>query len=206
LEEIPVEKLRQVAQEIMARESRAKLKIYVTPVCYLARHCEIRAVSQPYKIHGVHRQSQPTKTTEGTFMRFKNSMAGILLCGAMSAVSLMAQDGNIVATGTFHGDAHHTTGRATVYHTPKGEVLRITHFKTSDGPNTHVLLIAADDAKDDQNIFKENLDRVELGPLKGTEGDQNYSIPAGTDLSKYKTVAIYCERFNVTFGAAPLQK
>ena len=62
------------------------------------------------------------------------------------------------------------------------------------------------DAKDDQNIFKENLDRVELGPLKGTEGDQNYSIPAGTDLSKYKTVAIYCERFNVTFGAAPLQK
>lgn len=47
---------------------------------------------------------------------------------------------------------------------------------------------------------------AELGPLKGTEGDQNYSIPAGTDLSKYKTVAIYCERFNVTFGAAPLQK
>ena len=139
-------------------------------------------------------------------MRFKSSMAGVLLCGAMSAVSLMAQDGNIVATGTFHGDAHHTMGRATVYHTPKGEVLRITHFKTSDGPNTHVLLIAVDDAKDDQNIFKENLDRVELGPLKGTEGDQNYSIPAGTDLSKYKTVVIYCERFNVTFGAAPLQK
>jgi hypothetical protein len=182
------------------------LKIYVSPVRYLARHCAIRAVSQPYGIHGVHRQSQPTNTTEGTFMRFKSSMAGVLLCGAMSAVSLMAQDGNIVATGTFHGDAHHTMGRATVYHTPKGEVLRITHFKTSDGPNTHVLLIAADDAKDDQNIFKENLDRVELGPLKGTEGDQNYSIPAGTDLSKYKTVAIYCERFNVTFGAAPLQK
>ena len=189
----------------MAREKRAKLKMHVSPVRYLAKNFEIGAVSEPYRIQGIHRQSHPTKT-EGTSMRFKISMAGILLCGAMSAVSLIAQDGNIVATGTFHGDAHHTAGRATVYHTPKGDVLRITHFKTSDGPNTHVLLIAADDAKDDQNIFKENLDRVELRPLKGTEGDQNYSIPAGTNLSKYKTVAIYCERFNVTFGAAPLQK
>ena len=139
-------------------------------------------------------------------MRIKSSIASVLLCGVVSAVTAMAQDGNIVATGTFHGDAHHTVGRATVYQTPKGEVLRITRFKTSDGPNTHVLLIAADDAKDDQNIFKGNIDRVELGPLKGTQGDQNYSIPAGTDLSKYKTVAIYCKRFNVTFGAAPLQK
>jgi len=139
-------------------------------------------------------------------MRLKSGIARVLLCGVVSAVAAMAQDGNIVATGTFHGEAHHTMGRATVYHTPKGEVLRITHFKTSDGPNTHVLLIAADDAKDDQNIFKGNIDRVELGPLKGTQGDQNYPIPAGTDLSKYKTVAIYCERFDVTFGAAPLQK
>jgi hypothetical protein len=139
-------------------------------------------------------------------MKLKNSVAGILIYGVLSAVSVMAQDGSIVATGTFHGDAHHTMGRATVYQTPKGEVLRMTHFKTSDGPNTHVLLIAADDAKDDQNIFKGNIERVELGPLKGTDGDQNYSIPAGTDLAKYKTVAIYCERFNVIFGAAPLQK
>jgi hypothetical protein len=139
-------------------------------------------------------------------MRLKSSLAGVFLCGALSAVSGLAQDGNIVATGTFHGDAHHTMGRATVYQTPQGEVLRITHFKTSDGPNTHVLLIAADDAKDDLNIFKGNIERVELGSLKGTEGDQNYSVPAGTDLSKYKTVAIYCERFNITFGAAPLQK
>ena len=139
-------------------------------------------------------------------MRLKRILAGIVLCGALSTISLYAQDGNIVATGTFHGDARHTMGRATIYQTPKGEVLRITHFKTTDGPKLHVLLIAADDAKDDLNIFKEKIDKVDLGPLKGTEGDQNYDMPVGTDLSKYKTVAIFCRRFLITFGAAPLQK
>lgn len=139
-------------------------------------------------------------------MRFTRILAGIALCGALSTAPLVAQEGNVVATGTFHGDAHHTMGRATVYQTEKGEVLRLTHFKTTDGPKLHVLLIAADDAKDNLNIFGEKIDKVDLGPLRGTEGDQNYDVPAGTDLSKYKTVAIFCERFLVTFGAAPLQK
>lgn len=139
-------------------------------------------------------------------MKLIRILAGVALFGALSVTSLIAQDGNIVATGTFHGEAHHTMGRATVYQTSKGEVLRITHFKTTDGPKLHVLLIAADDAKDDLNVFKEKIDKVDLGPLRGTEGDQNYDIPAGTDLSKYKTVAIFCERFLITFGAAPLQK
>jgi hypothetical protein len=49
-------------------------------------------------------------------------------------------------------------------------------------------------------------ERVELGSLKGNEGDQNYEIPSGTDLSKFQTVSIYCERFNANFGAAPLEK
>jgi hypothetical protein len=139
-------------------------------------------------------------------MKLKEMIAGICVFSALGAASLVAQDGNIVATGTFHGAAHQTSGRATVYHTSAGDVLRITHFKTSNGPNVHVLLIAASDAKDDENFFTEKLDRVDLGSLKGNEGDQNYTIPSGTDLSKYKTVSIFCERFNANFGAAPLQK
>jgi hypothetical protein len=146
------------------------------------------------------------KQDRGDSMRLKKLIAGVFVFSALGAASLMAQDGNILATGTFHGATHHTSGRATVYQTPNGQVLRITHFKTSNGPNVHVLLVAASDAKDDENLFKENVDRVDLGQLKGNEGDQNYTIPAGTDLSKYKTVSIFCERFSANFGAAPLQK
>jgi hypothetical protein len=80
--------------------------------------------------------------------------------------------------------------------------LRLTHFKTSNGPNVHVILIAATDAQDDENFLKKNIERVDLGSLKGNEGDHNYTIPAGANLSKYRAVSIYCERFNVNFGAA----
>ena len=110
-------------------------------------------------------------------------------------------------TGTFHGKVHNTSGRATIYREHGGKlVLRLTNFKTSNGPDVHVILIAARDADDDANFLKSSTARVELGALKGNEGDQNYEIPSGTDLTKFQTVSIYCERFNANFGAAPLEK
>ena len=121
-----------------------------------------------------------------------------------------AMHGNEVKTletGTFHGNVHHTSGRATIYQEADGKlVLRLTNFKTSNGPDVHVVLITAKDAADDANFLKSDTARLELGKLKGTEGDQNYEIPAGTDLAKYQTVSIYCVRFNANFGAAPLEK
>jgi hypothetical protein len=112
-----------------------------------------------------------------------------------------------IETGTFHGKVHSTSGRATIYQEEDGKlVLRMTNFKTSNGPDVHVILIAAKDADDDANFLKSSTDRVELGKLKGNEGDQNYEIPGGTDLSKFQTVSVYCERFNANFGAAPLEK
>lgn len=112
-----------------------------------------------------------------------------------------------LATGTFHGKVHETSGRATIYREADGKlVLRLTNFKTSNGPDVHVILVAVKDADDDANFLKNKTARVELGKLKGNEGDQNYEIPANTDLAKYQTVSIYCERFNANFGAAPLAK
>jgi hypothetical protein len=110
-------------------------------------------------------------------------------------------------TGTFHGKVHKTSGRATIYQEKDGKlILRLTNFKTSNGPDVHVILIAAKDADDDANFLKSDTERVELDTLKGNEGDQNYDIPPGTDLNKFRTVSIYCERFNANFGAAPLEK
>jgi hypothetical protein len=117
------------------------------------------------------------------------------------------EEATTLETGTFHGKVHSTSGRATIYQEADGKViLRLTNFKTSNGPDVHVVLVAAKDADDDANFLKSDTQRVELGKLKGNEGDQNYEVPSGTDLSRYQTVSIYCERFNANFGAAPLQK
>jgi hypothetical protein len=81
-------------------------------------------------------------------------------------------------------------------------VLRLTDFLTSNGPDVRVYLVAANDAGDNQTVTKAGF--VELGKLKGTEGDQNYAIPAELDLGKYRAVTIWCRRFGVNFGTAPL--
>jgi hypothetical protein len=127
--------------------------------------------------------------------------------GANPALNAQDRSAKAIETGTFHGKVHNTSGRATVYQEADGHlVLPLTNFKTSNGPDVHVVLIAANNAEDDANFLKSGTARVELGKLKGNEGDQNYAIPPNTDLNKFQTFSIYCERFNANFGDAPLEK
>jgi hypothetical protein len=110
-----------------------------------------------------------------------------------------------IVAGQFHKGAHETSGTATIYQTEPGKrVLRLTNFKTSNGPDVHVYLVAANDATDDATVMKAGF--LDLGSIKGNEGDQNYELPANADLSKDRAVTIWCARFNVNFGTAPLQQ
>jgi len=105
--------------------------------------------------------------------------------------------------GQFHNGAHDTSGTATIYQTEPGKrILRLTNFKTSNGPDVHVYLVAANDATDNDTVKKAGF--LDLGSIKGNEGDQNYDLPTNADLSKNRAVTIWCARFNVNFGTAPL--
>jgi hypothetical protein len=109
-------------------------------------------------------------------------------------------------TGRLEGKAHQTSGRATIYRGLDGkQYLRLTDFTTSNGPDVHVILARSDDKDVEQEIVKGDLDRIELGALKGNQGDQNYDLPATADLTKYSAVVIYCERFHAIFGLARLE-
>jgi hypothetical protein len=108
-----------------------------------------------------------------------------------------------VATGRFHSVAHETRGTATIQDVGGGHrVLRLTEFTTSNGPDVRVYLVAAPDASDNQTVTKAGF--VELGKLKGNQGDQNYDVPDDLDLTHYRAVTIWCRRFSVNFATAPL--
>jgi len=110
---------------------------------------------------------------------------------------------NRFASGEFHDGAHATRGTATVFQLADGKkTLRLTDFATSNGPDVHVYLVAAGDAKDNDTVTKAGF--IDVGSLKGNIGDQNYDLPANADLSKYRAVTIWCKRFSVNFGTAPL--
>jgi hypothetical protein len=108
--------------------------------------------------------------------------------------------------GQFVGEVHKTTGRATVYQQADGSrVLRLTNFSTSNGPAVHVLLIDGKSTDPTKDFSLAAVKNVDLGDLKGNQGDQDYRVPNGINLGQMNTVTIYCERFHANFGTAMLQ-
>ena len=108
-----------------------------------------------------------------------------------------------LAEGSFHGVAHETKGTAAIYQLPEGKkVLRFSGFQTSNGPDVQVYLVAAPDANDNDIVTKAGF--IRIADLKGNMGDQNYELPTGVDLNKYRSVTIWCRRFGVNFATAPL--
>jgi hypothetical protein len=105
---------------------------------------------------------------------------------------------NDTLTGTFMGIGdgfHKVEGVAKVIQLGSGaEILRLENFKATNGPDLYVYLSEDKSASDFLNV----------GRLKGNMGNQNYEIPAGTDLSKYNTVLIWCRAFSFLFGSAQL--
>ncbi len=72
-----------------------------------------------------------------------------------------------LVSGQFYGILHPTAGTATIYQMPDGtRVLRFTNFSTSNGPDVHVYMVAADDAKDIATVQKAGF--VDLGDVKET--------------------------------------
>jgi hypothetical protein len=107
-----------------------------------------------------------------------------------------------LTVGTFRSYEHPTSGRARVIATADGRrYVRFEDFETSNGPALKVYLSAAR-ATGPGDGFDDRF--VELGDLKGNIGSQNYTIPAGVRLERYRSVVVWCRRFSVPFAAAPL--
>jgi Electron transfer DM13 len=109
--------------------------------------------------------------------------------------------GNVqLASGSFGELAHPGQGTAAVVELPSGErKLTLTDFETDPGPDLRVY-VSTDDAAADGDPG----DFVDLGGLKGNEGNQQYTLPADLDLGRYSNVVIWCRAFSVGFTSAPL--
>ncbi|TLG15644.1 DM13 domain-containing protein [Nocardia cyriacigeorgica] len=114
----------------------------------------------------------------------------------------------VLARGALISHEHDTSGTVVVLRLPDGSrVLRLENLDTSDGPDLHVWLSDAPvlSGRDGWGVFDDGAYR-DLGKLRGNKGNQNYPIPAEVDLTQLTSVSIWCDRFNVSFGAAVLQQ
>ena len=103
--------------------------------------------------------------------------------------------------GSFGPRSHPAEGAVVVLTDGTQTVLRFDDsFATDNGPDLNVYLhTAGPDASVDDLVA----DFIDLGDLKGNIGAQNYLI-RDVDLSRYRTVSVWCVRFRVVFGTAEL--
>jgi hypothetical protein len=106
---------------------------------------------------------------------------------------------NVLKTGSFVGAGdgiHNAEGIVKVIPLQDGSsILRLENLHVTNGPDLYVYL----------SPDKSASDFIDIGKLRANNGNQNYEIPAGTDLSKYDTVLIWCRPFSVLFGSAELK-
>jgi hypothetical protein len=102
-------------------------------------------------------------------------------------------------TGSFVGadEFHFGSGTARLIETAPGSfTVRLEDFAVRNGPDLFVYLSPSADGYTDG--------AVELGSLKADRGNQNYEVPAGTDVAAARSVVIWCRQFSVLFAAAEL--
>ncbi len=97
----------------------------------------------------------------------------------------------LLRQGNLMGSSSYTVGGVAQLYDDTGKlVLLLDNFSSSNGPDLRVYL----------STTTGNTSFVNLGKLKSTTGKQSYEIPAGTDLTEFKFVLIWCQQFSVLFG------
>jgi len=111
-----------------------------------------------------------------------------------------------LASGSFVSHEHETSGTVRVIEHPDGtRQLAIENLETTNGPDVHVWLSAGPVVEGVDGWFTAGgHPYVDLGLIKGNQGNQLYDVPADVDLAAYPTVDLWCVQFSVSFGAAAL--
>ena len=92
---------------------------------------------------------------------------------------------------------HSASGSYTITGSGKDRALELSsNFKVDKAPDIYVILSRGTMAKDAGS--------VNLGRLTKLEGAQSYRIPESTDLAAYDTVLLWCKKYSVLIGRAPL--
>lgn len=109
------------------------------------------------------------------------------------AVPMLVQDSTepALVTGT---SGHPASGTARVVVAENKKYIRYENFKTLNGPDLYVYLAKDTDAAE----------YISLGRVRATEGNINYEVPAGVDVSQYHYVLTWCKAFGVLFNYADL--
>jgi len=193
----------QASQPVRGRWSRGRLAALGVGVLGALGVAVALAVFQPWLLWVDQRVEQalpgaPTSTGEAA------------PAGQAPGLAPAAPQFTLLSAGAFVSAEHPTTGRALIMQGVDGSrLLRLEELDTSNGPDLHVWLSDRPSGGDcagcpaswgsyDDGAW------IPLGPLQGNQGNQNYPVPDDAELAGMLSVVIWCDRFDVAFGTAPI--
>ena len=98
---------------------------------------------------------------------------------------------------------HKGSGQVILYQLEDGSrIIRLEDIEVTNGPQLHVYLTPVHGLRGRDHLQEAGF--VDLGPLKGNIGSQNYEVPADYVVPEQLTLVIYCVPFHVVFTTAEL--
>lgn len=112
-----------------------------------------------------------------------------------------------LVTGEFAGvdeTIRRAEGTLTVYQ--RADLTRFLRidgdFSSSRAPDVRIIFTRNPDPTDERGV---GVDYIEIAPLRGNIGGQNYEIPAGFDFNQYPILALYVPQYDAVLATATLR-
>jgi hypothetical protein len=111
----------------------------------------------------------------------------------------------VLGTARVHDVDKDGEGTARIYELANGtRVIRLEDFFVSINSDLELRLSESPDPKSTDDAVKAPFKVV--APLKATVGNMNYEVPADVDVSRYKSIVIWCEITRNAYAAAPIDR
>jgi len=108
-----------------------------------------------------------------------------------------------VSQGKFHDVDGAATGSVLLFHNADGSfTITLEDFSIASAAGIQVVLVTNKDVTGDGQVDKATL--VDLGPLKGTSGMQDFTVPGSADAMTFHTVVLWDPLMAHAVAAAPL--
>jgi hypothetical protein len=140
----------------------------------------------------------------GSSIRMPTTQAVEMPATQAVAVSTKAVAKATIKSGSFVSAEVPTMGTARIVNENGQNYLELgQNFKTRSGPDLYAILYRSG------TVPESGLragSYVNLGRLQKINGSQRYAIPSNVNLGQFQAAAIWCRRYNATFGYASLGK
>ena len=145
----------------------------------------------------------PLAAQDSTMMMKKDSMAmkhDAMMDKTMKpdAMGAMGHDAMMAPHGMFVGAGNHHAAGGWAVETKNGKMFLVLgpDFSIDKVPDPYVVLTSSGKGM--------GAGTLNLGKLKSVKGPARIEIPAGTDLTAYATVLIWCKQYDVNLAQSPL--